>query len=88
MRTLGWRNNTGLNPYPLFQSVILTHPLEEGGCLVYKKAHKTDRTYQIWQEGYQAKIVYLLKTTEKKNSAKISIKNEIKNLHRKNNKNS
>jgi len=30
----------------------------------------------------------ILKTTEKENSAKMSIKNEIKNLHRKNNKNS
>ncbi len=23
----------------------------------YKKAHKTDRTYQIWQEGYQPKLM-------------------------------
>ena len=23
----------------------------------YKKAHKTDRTYQIWQEGYQPKLI-------------------------------
>jgi len=23
----------------------------------YKKAHKKDRTYQIWQEGYQPKLM-------------------------------
>ena len=23
----------------------------------YKKAHKKDRTYQIWQEGYQPKLI-------------------------------
>jgi REP element-mobilizing transposase RayT len=23
----------------------------------YKKAHKSDRTYQIWQEGYQPKLI-------------------------------
>jgi hypothetical protein len=23
----------------------------------YKKAHKKDRTYQLWQEGYQPKLI-------------------------------
>jgi len=25
--------------------------------IFYKKAHKKDRTYQIWQEGYQPKLI-------------------------------
>jgi len=25
----------------------------------YKKAHKKDRTYQIWQEGYQPKLIQI-----------------------------
>ena len=37
----------------------------------YKKAHKTDRTYQIWQEGYQPKLM----------QTDVMMKSKIKYIH-------